>query len=169
MCRKNYIMMFLKKFEIRWSDLDPNRHLANSAYINFMSATRMDYLISKGFDQQAMRKYKIGPIIFKEQIHYYQEAFQGKPIYVSLEIAGMSENGAFFSFIHNFYDHKGAHLAQGEMIGAWMNLETRKTTALPTEFLEIVTDLHKTKEYKTLTKEDTRTPGKIPVAIELPV
>jgi len=80
----------------------------------------------------------------------------------------MSENGAFFNFTHNFYNHKGAHLAQGEMIGAWMNLETRKTTALPNEFLSIVTDLHRTNNYKTMTKEDTRSPGKIPVAIKLP-
>ncbi len=36
--------MFVKEFEIRWSDLDANRHMANSAYINFMSHTRMAYL-----------------------------------------------------------------------------------------------------------------------------
>ena len=75
---------------------------------------------------------------------------------------------SLFNFIHNFYDHKGGHLAQGEMIGAWMNLETRKTTALPDEFLKVVTDLNKTENYKTMTKEDTRTPGKIPVAIDPP-
>ena len=27
--------MFFKEFEIRWSDTDANRHLANSAYINY--------------------------------------------------------------------------------------------------------------------------------------
>ena len=28
--------MYLKEFEVRWNDLDANRHLANSSYINFM-------------------------------------------------------------------------------------------------------------------------------------
>jgi acyl-CoA thioester hydrolase len=41
--------MFTKEFDIRWSDLDANRHLANSAFINFMSHTRMAYLIENGF------------------------------------------------------------------------------------------------------------------------
>jgi acyl-CoA thioester hydrolase len=29
--------MYLKEFEIRWSDVDANRHLANSAYLNYMA------------------------------------------------------------------------------------------------------------------------------------
>jgi len=161
--------MFLKKFDIRWSDLDPNRHLANATYINFMSATRMDYLIHMGFDRHAMARHAIGPVAFMEQIHFYQEVFQGKPIYVSLELAGLSEDGAFFMFVHNFYNAKGDHLAQGEMKGAWMHLETRKVTGLPKEFLKVMTDLEKTADFKVLTKADTRTPGKMPVAITLPL
>ena len=41
--------MYLKEFEIRWSDIDANRHLANSAYLNFMSHTRMAFLMELGF------------------------------------------------------------------------------------------------------------------------
>ena len=29
--------MYLKEFEVRWNDLDANRHLANSSYINYES------------------------------------------------------------------------------------------------------------------------------------
>ena len=46
--------MYFKDFEIRWSDVDANRHLANSAYINFMSHTRMAFLIEQGFDHKTM-------------------------------------------------------------------------------------------------------------------
>jgi len=35
--------MYFKEFDIRWSDIDANRHLANSAYTNFMSHTRMGW------------------------------------------------------------------------------------------------------------------------------
>jgi len=42
--------MYLKEFEICWSDMDANRHIANSAYINFMSHTRMACLLEVGFD-----------------------------------------------------------------------------------------------------------------------
>ncbi|WP_374958619.1 acyl-CoA thioesterase, partial [Gilvibacter sp.] len=56
--------MYLKEFEIRWSDIDANRHLANSAYVNFMSHTRMSFLIDRGIDMKAMAKHQIGPVVF---------------------------------------------------------------------------------------------------------
>ena len=46
--------MFIKEFEVRWSDVDANRHLANSAYINFMSHTRMAFLLELGFAHDVM-------------------------------------------------------------------------------------------------------------------
>ena len=40
--------MYKKHFEIRWSDVDANGHLANSAYTNFMSHTRMAFFAENG-------------------------------------------------------------------------------------------------------------------------
>ena len=37
--------MYLKEFEVRWNDIDANRHLANSAYINYMSHTRLSFML----------------------------------------------------------------------------------------------------------------------------
>jgi len=159
--------MYLKQFDIRWSDLDANRHLANSAYINFMSHTRMAFLIENGLGQRQMAQYDIGPVVFREQIFFFKETFQGQPIQVSFELGGTSEDGTFFEFIHNFYDHKGRHLAQGEMQGGWMNLKTRKLTPLPKSLLPILSNAPKTKNYKTLTRADMRAHGRIPKDIEL--
>ena len=76
--------MFFKEFEIRWSDTDANRHLANSAYINFMSHTRMAYLGLLGFNQKSMGAHNIGPVVFYEHVYYFKEAFPGMPVKVSL-------------------------------------------------------------------------------------
>ncbi len=154
--------MYTKKFDIRWSDLDANRHLANSAYQNFMSHTRMAFLIANGFGQKEMAQFEVGPVIFYEHIYYFKEVFQGKPITVSVEVTGMSEDGCFFEFKHNFYDYKGRHLAQCEMLGAWMNLRERKITALPEALAELIKEFPKAKDFKVLTKEDTRKHGRIP-------
>lgn len=154
--------MFLKQFEIRWSDLDANRHLANSAYINFMSHTRMAYLGQLGFDQKTMAKYQIGPVVFYEHVYYFKEAFAGKPVQVSLGFKGMSEDGMFFEFEHNFYDVEGKNFARCEIMGAWMDLSTRKLTALPQVFLDAFGKMEKEDGFKTLTKEDTRKFAKVP-------
>lgn len=158
--------MFFKEFEIRWSDIDANRHLANSAYINFMSHTRMAYLGLLGFNQKSMAVHNIGPVVFYEHMYYFKEAFAGKPVKVSLEFAGMSEDGKFFEFRHNFYDHNGKNFARCEMMGAWIDLKERKLIGLPDEFLQAFEAMEKTDDFKTLTKEDTRKHVQVPKDIE---
>lgn len=154
--------MYLKDFEIRWSDIDANRHLANSAYLNFMSHTRMSFLMELGFDQKTLAENQIGPVVFYEHLYYFKEVFPGKPIKVSMEITGMSEDGKFFEFHHNFYDHYGKNFAHCEMMGAWMDLKTRKLTALTNDFLFAFSGAEKGDAFRVLTKEDTRKFAKNP-------
>ncbi len=155
--------MYTKQFEIRWSDIDANRHLANSAYINFMSHTRMGYFMEKGLGQGEMIHFNIGPVIFYEHIYYFKEAFVGKHITVSLQLKGMSEDGMYFEFIHNFYDPQGKNLATCEIMGGWIDMKERKLTALPKVLLEQFHGLSKTEDFRILTKEDTRKFGKTPI------
>lgn len=148
--------MFLKEFEIRWSDIDANRHLANSAYVNFSGHARMSYLEQIGLNQKTMIKHQIGPVVFYEHIYYFKEVFIGKPIRVSTELKGMSKDGMFFDFQHNFYDADDKNFAHSEMMGAWIDLKTRKLRALPKTFLELIETVDKAIDFKVLTKDDTR-------------
>ena len=155
--------MYKKDFEIRWSDVDANTHLANSAYTNFMSHTRMGFFIEHGFTMKAMHDHEIGPVVFYEYMHYFKEAFLGTPITVTLETKGLSEDGMFFMFEHNFYNAKGENLANCEILGAWIDTEKRALTALPEILLTASKAFPKSKNFKILTKEDTRKHGKRPV------
>ncbi len=155
--------MFLKQFEIRWSDMDANRHLANSSYINFMSHTRMDFLTSIGLNLSTLAKIHISPVVFYEHIYYFKEVFPGKPVKVSLELKGLSEDGMFFEFVHNFYDDVGRNFAHCEMMGAWIDINARTLTGLPHPFFEKLNTLEKAEGYRVLTKEDTRKYLKNPI------
>ncbi len=155
--------MYIKEFDIRWSDLDANRHLANTAYVNYMGHTRMGFFMENGFGQKELAQYNIGPVVFYEHIYYFKEVFAGRPVKVSLELNGLSEDGMYFEFIHNFYDHKGRNFASCEMMGGWIDLKERKLTGLPEELYKIFNDLSHTSHFKILTKEDTRRFSKKPV------
>lgn len=155
--------MYKKQFEIRWSDLDANRHLANSAYVNFMSHTRVAFFEDHDFSLSNLAKFDISPVIFYEHIYYFKEAFLGMPITVSLEVTGLSEDGRFFRMEHNFYNHKGENLAHCEILGAWIHLKTRELTGLPEHLLSEMNALPKGTDFKILTKEDTRKFGKKPI------
>lgn len=148
--------MYKKQFEIRWSDVDANGHLANSAYTNFMSHARMSFFAEQGFSMPEIIKHNLGPVVFYEHMYYFKESFIGTPITVSIEVSGLSENGMFFKFEHNFYNPKGDNLAYCEMLGAWIDLKARKLTNLPLELLNLAKQFPKSETYKTLTKADTR-------------
>jgi len=155
-------MEFKKSFEIRWSDLDANRHLANSAYQNFMSHTRMAFLLSHGFTQKELLKYNIGPIVFYEHIYYFKELLPEDRVEVNLRLKGLSKDGMFFNFEHDFFNQNGRNCARCEMMGAWIDMKTRKLVELPEHLLKPLEVLEKTEDFKILTKEDTRKHGVIP-------
>lgn len=154
--------MNTKEFEIRWSDIDANRHLSNAAYLHYTGHARMSYLGQLGFNQKTMAQYQIGPIVFYEHIYYFKEAFIGRPVRVSTELKGMSDEGMFFEFQHNFYDADGKNFAHSEMMGAWMDLKARKLEQLPKVFMEAIDKMERAEDFRILTKEDTRKHGKIP-------
>jgi len=148
--------MYLKEFEVRWNDLDANRHLANSSYINFMSHTRLSFMMEKGFGQDNMVEHHIGPVVFYEHMFYFNEIFPGKPVRVSLQLKGISEGGMYFEFQHNFYNAEGVNMARCNMMGGWIDLQTRKLRDLPELLFSALNSLDKTDDFKILTKEDTR-------------
>ena len=147
--------MYLKEFEIRWNDLDANRHLANTSYVNYMSHTRMSSLTHHGIDQLTLAKHNIGPVVFHEHIYYFKEAIQGK-VTVSFELAGTSADGMFFQFLHNFYNDKGENIAACDMKGGWLDLKTRKLIPLPEELLSKMHLMPKSDDFRVLDKNDMR-------------
>ena len=155
--------MYTKEFEIRWSDVDANRHLRNSAYTDYMSHTRMSFFSDKGFGQLELARLNIGPIALSEHMYYFKEVIPGNPIRVTLQLKGISEDGMFFEFLHNFYDNKGRNVARGEMMGAWIDLEKRKLRGLSTEHFHYLESMGKAPGFKVISKSDTRKYGQIPM------
>lgn len=154
--------MYKKDFEIRWSDVDANGHLANSAYVNFMSHTRVGFLNEHGFSMKKLIEHGIGPVVFSEQIYYFKESFLGQTLTVTLAVSGLSDDGMLFRFEHDFYNQKGKHLATCDILGAWIDLKERRLTVLREELQELIKKFPKSENFKVLTKEDTRQSGKTP-------
>lgn len=154
------------KITIRWSDIDANRHLANSAYVNFMSHARVAYMKKAGVSQRVLERLNLGPVVFDEHFFYFKEVLPDQPVYVDVELSGLSEKGTFFSFTQNMYDSNGKNVAAYEMTGGWIDLEERKLRELPDDLLKRFTTFHRSKDFRTLTKSDTRTVKKHPIHID---
>lgn len=154
--------MFLKDFEIRWNDLDANRHLANTSFSAFASNTRMAFLSSIGFGHAYLEAQQLGPVLFHEKMYYFREFHPDELVRVSLELAGLSEDGRFFEFNHNYYNTEGINKARSNVMGAWMDLNTRKLTGLSEEAMAFYETVPRAAGFRFLTSEDTRKEMQIP-------
>lgn len=154
--------MFIKEFEIRWNDLDANKHLANTAYTSYMSHTRMAFFSQHGFGLNILEEKQLGPVVFYEHMYYFREILPGATVRVSLELKGLSKDGMFFEFHHNFYDPQGKHLAHCEIMGGWIDLKNRKLTALEPELLNRFERAEKAESFRELSREDTRQHARFP-------
>lgn len=155
--------MFTKQFEMRWSDVDSNVHLRNSAYVDYMSHTRMSYFADLGFGQKRLSDINLGPVALYEHMYYFAEVLPGRLVDVTLQVSGLSKDAVFFSLLHNFYDDRGKNLARCEMLGAWIDLSTRKLTTPPPELTTFRDGIDNTVDFKILTKEDTRKFNQYPI------
>jgi acyl-CoA thioester hydrolase len=156
----------LKKFEkifvASWTDLDPNWHVANHAYIKYAADTRVAFFSVIKLDKEEFENLNLGPVLFYEQIYYYKEILMGVEFKVNVEVNGFSDDGKFFSLFQNFYDTKGNHLAHLDLAFGVMDTMTRKLTSMPNASFEILKSAPKSRSFQILTKEDMRKHGKFP-------
>jgi acyl-CoA thioester hydrolase len=123
----------------------------------------MSALTDFGFDHQLMVERQIGPVVFYEHIYYFKEVLPGPPVRVSFEVKGLSKDGMFFEFQHNFYDHKGRNIAHCELMGGWIDLKTRKLIALEPELLNKFDMAERSDDFRILSREDTRKFARKPI------
>lgn len=148
--------IFKSYLQVRWSDLDPNMHLANQSYMSFTSFARMKALNEMGFGTKHMHLWKRGPVIFEEKFNFFREILPDTTIYVHTKISAVSEDYVLFEFEHDLYDEKGEHKAKSKIFGCWLDLETRKMAAnLPQEMVDIMAQLN-TGEARKLTRMDIK-------------
>jgi len=60
-------MKFEVKFNTKWSDFDPNRHMRHTAYNDYAAEVRVRFFQEHGLSINEFAKLNIGPILFKEE------------------------------------------------------------------------------------------------------
>ena len=143
------------KFEVRWSDIDANKHLANSSYVQYCAQTRMAFMNTHKMGLKELSRWGIGPVILHERYSFFKEIYADQTVYVSAEIAGMSEDASIYQFLHKFYLPDGTHCATSEATGVWIDMMLRKTTTPPEEIEEVMKEFS-SENTKILTKQDLK-------------
>lgn len=150
-----------KAFEIRWGDLDPNRHVANTSFSAFFNETRMWFLAEHGFSQASFEKYQMGPIVVAEEFYYLKEVMPNENIHTDIELLGHTEDYKFIKFAHSLYNQEGKQAVYSEVLFTWLDLNARKLRLPPNEVLAILQSMPKSPNYHLFSELETRN-NKIP-------
>jgi len=132
-------MAYSKVIQIRWADIDANRHLRHSAYYDYGAMLRVLYLSENGLDSKKLEELQIGPILFREEAVFKREIKLEDVITVDVELTKATENFSRWSLRHNFVKADGTLAAIISIDAAWMDLIKRKLT-VPDEGIQRIFD-----------------------------
>lgn len=142
--------IFKQHFTVRWGDIDFNAHMANTAYLNVASDTRMIYFEEQGFSVQNFLQLHIGPVVMKDELDYYRELRLYDEFEVQLLIGGLSEDGSRFRFRNDFYRSDQVLAASVTTTDGWLDLDKRSLIPPPPKLLETLQQLGRTKDFEIL-------------------
>ena len=139
-----------KTFEVRATDLDVNRHLTSSVYLEYAIHARMSSMAELGL-LKLLEAEQLAPVVFRDEIDYRRELRVLDEVRVSVELAGLSDGARRWRLRHEFVRSDGVLAATIRTDGAWLDLSTRKLAVPPPELAEGFARLHRTEDFEALT------------------
>jgi len=135
-------------FDIRWADIDANKHMRHSAYYDYAAHLRVQLLKNIGMDVVSLAKSGIGPVLFREEGIFMREISMDDNIRVNVKLKRLREDGSRWTFFHEFHKDEGKPAATVTVDGAWLDLDKRKLTALPDNFIQLMLDISRTDDFE---------------------
>ncbi len=130
---------FTQSIQVRWADIDANRHLRHSVYYDYGATARMNVLSENGLTTQKMEELRIGPILFREEAIFRREILFEDTITITVEMTRSTPDFSRWSLRHQLIKGDGSVAALLNLDGAWIDLDKRKL-AIPGDFIRAVFD-----------------------------
>lgn len=124
---------FSRSFDVRWADVDPNRHLRHSAFADYATHVRLQYLEDQGWAMSRFSSEGIGPVILREETRYKREVELGDVISVDFRVGHMSKCGRKWTVIQHITRRDGELCAVCTLDGIWLDLAKRRPLRPPAD------------------------------------
>ncbi len=128
---------FSLPIQVRWSDIDQNRHLRHSAYYDYGATVRIACFSDHGLTNLKFEELHIGPIVFREEAIFKREIKFEDKITVDLAVTKASSDYSRWSIRHHMYKQDGTLCAIINLDGAWIDIVKRKL-AVPDDFTQSI-------------------------------
>jgi acyl-CoA thioester hydrolase len=142
--------MYSKTLYAGWADMDFNSHMKNTAYLDKAADVRQMFLMEHGFPMEEFLRLRIGPVVRKDEVEYFNEVGLQQQINVTYALAGHAEDGSRFLLRHEIFRADGKLSARVTSAGGWLDLSARKLMAPPPALLAAMQSLEKTDDFAVL-------------------
>jgi acyl-CoA thioester hydrolase len=141
---------YVKRFEVRWADLDMNRHMRNTSYSEYCIDVRVSFLQESGFGFAEFGKRGFGPVILREEARYFREIRAGDSFEVDYRLSGLAPDGSRWRVEHEVRRGDGERSAVLSLEGVWLDLATRRAIAPPADLLDAFRQLDRAPGFEEL-------------------
>jgi acyl-CoA thioester hydrolase len=141
---------FTRRFQVRWADLDMNRHMRNTAYSEYAIDVRIAFLEAHGFPMAEFARRGLGPVIQREEATYSREIRPGDSFGIDYRVAGLAPDGSRWRVEHRVVRGDGKIAAVIRVEGVWLDLAARRPVPPPPELLEALRQVARTPDHQQL-------------------
>lgn len=139
-------------FVVRWADIDANRHMRHSAYYDYAAHLRVQLLKSIGMDLDTLSGLGIGPVLFREEAVFMREISMDEAIRVNLKLKRIRKDSSRWTFFHEFLKGDNTIATTVTVDGAWLDLNKRRLTVLPDNFIHLLHEIPRTEDFEFISK-----------------
>jgi len=141
---------FVRRFEVRWADLDMNRHMRNTAYSEYGTDVRLCFLGAHGFAFEEFEKRGLGPVVAHEEATYKREIGPGDAFEVDMRVAGLASDGSRWRVEHRIVRGDGKTAAILRLDGVWLDFASRRPVPPPPELRTALERAARTEDFEEL-------------------
>jgi acyl-CoA thioester hydrolase len=123
--------------QIRWSDIDANRHMRHSVYYDYGATARMIALSDGGLTTSKLEELQVGPVLFREEAVFRREVLLEDKISIDTVLTKATPDFGRWSLRHQIVKEGGTIAAIINVDGAWIDMVKRKLAA-PNEFIQTI-------------------------------
>lgn len=142
--------MFEQTLLAGWGDMDFNGHMRNTAYLDKSGDVRMLFFAQNGFPMAEFSRLRIGPVVMKDEVEYAREVNLLDQVRITLELAGMSDDGSRWCLRNTFYRPDGRLSAKVSSLGGWLDGSARRLIAPPDSLFAAMRALSRSDDFQTL-------------------
>jgi acyl-CoA thioester hydrolase len=139
-------------YEVRWTDIDANRHVRYSAYIDAAAELRYRFFTQHDLSPEAFDQLGVGPVYTSLTANFFREVRLGETLTITYQLAGLSEQGIRWKVRHDFLKANGKKAVTVSLEGTILNLTTRQPTIPTPEIMAVFQLVPRTSDFEQLSE-----------------